>query len=120
MTWPNPFVVAVVDDDSRTLNRWWTLKRRLRRSPVLVWQWAWKQSDWSKVDCLVSDIGMPQMNGFDLDAGAVRPDLPVILVGALGFGAVRSLIGASAILFIRRSATTGRCSTLERTPRSGT
>ena len=36
----------------------------------------------SGIDCLVSDIGMPDMSGFELRtiAGTQRPDLPVILI----------------------------------------
>ena len=35
-----------------------------------------------KVDCLISDIGMPTIDGFDLErlARAARPELSVILV----------------------------------------
>ena len=36
----------------------------------------------SEIDCLISDIGMPDMNGFELRRLALseRPELPVILI----------------------------------------
>jgi FixJ family two-component response regulator len=35
-----------------------------------------------EIDCLISDIGMPAIDGFDLErmARAARPELPVILI----------------------------------------
>ena len=81
---PAKSVVVVVDDDSRTLE---SLADLLEAAGYDVRRYssgngAWSRNDWSKVDCLVSDIGMPDMNGFDLRrlALSVRPDLPVILV----------------------------------------
>jgi len=78
------FVVVVVDDDSRTLE---SLADLLEAAGYDVRRYssasgAWNHGDWSKVDCLVSDISMPEMDGFDLRrlALSVRPDLPVILV----------------------------------------
>jgi DNA-binding response OmpR family regulator len=78
------FVVAVVDDDSRTLE---SLSELLEAAGYDVRRYssgggAWQHGDWSKVDCLISDVGMPDMNGFDLRrrARSVRPDLPVILI----------------------------------------
>ena len=40
------------------------------------------QGNLSEIDCLISDIGMPDMDGFELQrwANATRPDLPVILI----------------------------------------
>jgi DNA-binding response OmpR family regulator len=78
------FVVAVVDDDCRTLEALADLLEaagydvRLYSSAV----GAWNHGRWSEVDCLISDIGMPDMNGFELRrlARSVRPELPVILV----------------------------------------
>lgn len=34
------------------------------------------------IDCLISDLGMPEMNGFELgrEARAARPDLPIVFV----------------------------------------
>jgi FixJ family two-component response regulator len=84
MAEPTKFVVAVVDDDSRTLE---SLADLLEAAGYDVRRYssgtgAWNHGDWSKVDCLISDIGMPEMNGFDLRrlALSVRPDLPVLLI----------------------------------------
>lgn len=78
------FVVAVVDDDSRTLESLADLLEaagydvRLYSSGIS----AWNQCPWSEIDCLMSDIGMPDMSGFELRRLALsrRPELPVILI----------------------------------------
>jgi len=77
-------VVAVVDDDHRTLESLADLLEaagydvRPHSSAIR----AWNHGDWSDVDCLISDVGMPDMNGFELRrlALSVRPELPVILI----------------------------------------
>jgi FixJ family two-component response regulator len=40
----------------------------------------YEQRDLSEIDCLISDIGMPDIDGFQLQqwARAERPELPVI------------------------------------------
>jgi FixJ family two-component response regulator len=78
------FVVAVVDDDSRTLESLADLLEaagyevRLFSSGI----GAWNHGGWSDIDCLISDVGMPDMNGFELRrlALSVRPELPVFLI----------------------------------------
>jgi FixJ family two-component response regulator len=78
------FVVAVVDDDSRTLESLADLLEaagynvRMYTSGVA----AWNHCRWPEIDCLISDVGMPDMSGFELRRLAlkVRPDLPVILI----------------------------------------
>lgn len=78
------FVVAVVDDDDRTLESLADLLEaagydvRLYTSAKAVWT----RGGLSDIDCLISDIGMPEMDGFELRrlALAERPELPVILV----------------------------------------
>jgi FixJ family two-component response regulator len=78
------FVVAVVDDDSRTLESLADLLEaagydvRLYASGIS----AWNQCPWAEIDCLMSDIGMPDMSGFELRrlALSIRPELPVILI----------------------------------------
>ena len=77
-------VVAVVDDDHRTLESLADLLEaagyevRLYSSATMVW----KRGGLSGIDCLISDIGMPDMDGFELRrlALAERPELPVILI----------------------------------------
>ena len=81
---PTRFVVAVVDDDHRTLESLADLLEaegydvRLYSSATMVWT----RGGLSEIDCLISDIGMPDMNGFELRRLALseRPELPVILI----------------------------------------
>ena len=78
------FVVAVVDDDHRTLESLADLLEaagydvRLYTSAKAVWT----RSGLSDIDCLISDIGMSEMDGFELRRLALseRPELPVILI----------------------------------------
>ena len=84
MAEPTRFVVAVVDDDHRTLESLADLLEaegydvRLYSSATTVWT----RGGLSEIDCLISDIGMPEMNGFELRRLALseRPELPVILI----------------------------------------
>jgi len=84
MAEPTRFVVAVVDDDHRTLESLADLLEaegydvRLYSSATTVWT----RGGLSEIDCLISDIGMPDMNGFELRRLALskRPELPVILI----------------------------------------
>jgi DNA-binding response OmpR family regulator len=76
--------VGVVDDDPRTLESLADLLEaagydvRPFASAVMLWQ----RGILSDLDCLVSDIGMPDMDGFALRrlARSARPELPVILI----------------------------------------
>jgi len=84
MAEPTRFVVAVVDDDHRTLESLADLLEaegydvRLYSSATTVWT----RGGLSEIDCLISDIGMPEMNGFELRRLALSewPELPVILI----------------------------------------
>jgi FixJ family two-component response regulator len=84
MTGSPRFVVAVVDDDHRALESLADLLEaagydaRLFSSAGMLS----KCGALSDVDCLISDIGMPDMNGIELRrlALAERPGLPVILI----------------------------------------
>ena len=78
------YVVAVVDDDSRTLESLADLLEAAGYN-VLLYSSAihlWERGRLSHIDCLVSDVGMPDMDGFELRrlALAARPELPVILI----------------------------------------
>src|SRR5437660_6639027 len=78
------FMVAVVDDDHRTLESLGDLLEaagydvRLYSSAETAWQCG----RLSGIDCLISDIGMPVMDGFELRRLALSewPALPVILI----------------------------------------
>ena len=78
------FVVAVVDDDDRTLESLADLLEaagydvRLYTSGKMLWT----HGGLSDIDCLISDIGMSEMDGFELRRLALseRPGLPVILI----------------------------------------
>ena len=77
-------VVAVVDDDTRVLE---SLEDLLESAGHTVHLFRSAQAlledeVFGKIDCLISDIGMPAIDGFDLErlARAARPELPVILI----------------------------------------
>jgi len=81
---PRRSVVAVVDDDPRLLESIEDLLEsaghsvRLFSSPTALLA----NDNLSEIDCLVSDVGMPAIDGFEL-RGLVkkaRPELPVILI----------------------------------------
>ena len=76
--------VAVIDDDERVLE---SLENLLESAGHTVRLFTSAQAflednAFAKVDCVISDIGMPAIDGFELErlARAVRPDLPVILI----------------------------------------
>ena len=77
-------VVAVVDDDTRVLE---SLEDLLESAGHTVHLFRSAQAlledeAFGKIDCLISDIGMPAIDGFDLErlARGARPELPVILI----------------------------------------
>jgi FixJ family two-component response regulator len=77
-------LVAVVDDDTRVLE---SLEDLLESAGHTVHLFSSAQElleheAFGKIDCLISDIGMPTIDGFDLErlARAARPELPVILI----------------------------------------
>jgi FixJ family two-component response regulator len=77
-------VVAVVDDDHRTLESLADLLEaagydvRLYSSATALYAGG----GLADIDCLISDIGMPDTNGIELRRVALseRPELPVILI----------------------------------------
>jgi FixJ family two-component response regulator len=78
------FVVAVVDDDPRALESLADLLEaagydvRLYPSATSIW----KRGGLAGIDCLITDIGMPDMDGFELRRLALAecPELPVMLI----------------------------------------
>lgn len=77
-------VVAVVDDDVRLLESLEDLLESAGHSVRLFSSAAslLENNNLSEIDCLVSDVGMPVMDGFKLRGlvRAARPELPVILI----------------------------------------
>ena len=83
---PHLFSIGLVDDDPRVLE---SFEELLASSGYNVSAFPSGEAFLSeggvlRVDCLISDIGMPGMSGWDLlaRAHAQRPDLPVVLITA--------------------------------------
>jgi FixJ family two-component response regulator len=81
---PRTFVVAIVDDDLRLLESLENLLESAGHS-VRLFSSAnslLENNELSEIDCLVSDVGMPGIDGFKLRSlvQAARPGLPVILI----------------------------------------
>src|SRR5829696_4496962 len=81
---PRRPVIAAVDDDQRILK---SLELLLESADyhVRVFSSATallESGGLREIDCLISDIGMPVMDGFELvhEIQAARPGLPIILV----------------------------------------
>ena len=77
-------VVAIVDDDQRLLE---SLEDLLESAGHAVRAFSSAQALLNsnalpEIDCLITDIGMPGMGGFELQClmSERRPDLPVILI----------------------------------------
>ena len=78
------FVVAVVDDDPRILE---SLESLLESAGHAVRLFTSARAlldgcNFAEIDCLISDISMPRIDGWELQrlANAARPELPVILI----------------------------------------
>lgn len=95
MTPPLPgFLIAVVDDDERVLH---SLRNLLESADYSVCLFTSARAllgsaQLRAVDCLISDIGMPDVDGFELlkTVHVARPDLPVILITGYGTPPSRS------------------------------
>ena len=78
------YTIAVVDDDQRILE---SLQNLLESADYAVRSFASAaallESDClAEIDCLISDIDMPVVDGFELlrAVRAARPELPIILI----------------------------------------
>ena len=76
--------VAVIDDDERVLE---SLENLLESAGHAVCLFTSAQAfledkAFAKVDCVISDIGMPAIDGFELErlARVARPELSIILI----------------------------------------
>jgi FixJ family two-component response regulator len=81
---PPGYTVAVVDDDPRILE---SLANLLESADYAVRVFAsatalLESACVAEVDCLISDIDLPMMDGFELLRAihAARPELPIILI----------------------------------------
>lgn len=76
--------VAVVDDDARVLESLEDLLESAGHTVLVFASGKALLADraFAAIDCLITDIGMPQLDGFELQrlAQARRPGLPVILI----------------------------------------
>jgi FixJ family two-component response regulator len=76
-------MIAVVDDDPRVLE---SLENLFESAGHVVHTFssakALIEAGLSNVDCVITDIGMPIMDGFELHdvVKKLRPDLPVFLI----------------------------------------
>ena len=77
-------VVAVVDDDTRVLESLENLLESAGHTVRLFTSARALLEDeaFGRIDCLISDIDMPTIDGFELErlARVARPELPVILI----------------------------------------
>ena len=97
-------VIAIVDDDQRLLESLEDLLE-LAGHAVRVFssaQMLLNSNALPEIDCLISDIGMPGIDGFELRRlmGERRPDLPVILI--TGRHEIAELLQAKHNLFFRK------------------
>jgi FixJ family two-component response regulator len=80
----NTFVIEVVDDDKRILRSLKSLLESVGYAPILFRsaEAFLAANGVFEADCLISDIGLPGMNGIDLRDAVCdsRPELPVFLV----------------------------------------
>jgi FixJ family two-component response regulator len=81
---PTEFTIAVVDDDQRMLE---SLENLLASAGHAVRLFAYaaallESGSLQEIDCLISDVSMPGMDGLELLQWARRrrPELPVILI----------------------------------------
>ncbi len=81
---PSRFTIAVVDDDQRILR---SLEDLLESADHAVRLFAsaaalLESGCLAEIDCLISDVDMPVMDGFELlrVVNAARPELPVIFI----------------------------------------
>jgi FixJ family two-component response regulator len=106
MRGPSRQVVAVVDDDPRILeslqdlleSAGYDVRVHSSGSSLLA-------SGIASIDCLITDIGMPEMDGFELRERMqqLRPELPVFLISGRGNSADEAQVARHAdVEFFRK------------------
>ena len=106
------FMVAVVDDDRRVLG---SLAALLESADYVVRPYdsaaaMLESGSLAEIDCLISDVGMPVMDGFELlqRVRAARPELPVILISGRSDALARAAVGGGAGYRLFRKPFEGR------------
>jgi FixJ family two-component response regulator len=106
------FMVAVVDDDRRVLG---SLAALLESADYVVRPFdsaaaMLESGSLAEIDCLISDVGMPVMDGFELlqRVRAARPELPVILISGRSDALARAAVGGGAGYRLFRKPFEGR------------
>jgi len=106
------FMVAVVDDDRRVLA---SLAALLESADYVVRPFdsaaaMLESGSLAEIDCLISDVGMPVMDGFELlqRVRAARPQLPVILISGRSDALARAAVGGGAGYRLFRKPFEGR------------
>ena len=78
------FVVAIVDDDESVLKSLEYLLESADYAPRLFTSGSalLDSGCLTEIDCVISDIDMPTMDGFELSQAVheARPDLPIVLI----------------------------------------
>ena len=81
---PPGYIIAVVDDDQRILGSLQSLLESADHAVRLFASAAalLESGSLAQIDCLISDIDMPVMDGLELlrVVRATRPELPIILI----------------------------------------
>ena len=81
---PHRLIIAAVDDDQRVLESLGILLESADHVPRLFAsaKALLESGALAEIDCLISDIDMPQMDGIELlrVVQAARPELPIILI----------------------------------------
>ena len=97
-------MIAIVDDDQRMIE---SLEELLESAGHTALAFSSAQAllnsrVLSGIDCLITDIGMPGMDGFELQRVVLdkRPDLPVILI--TGHHELSELSQVKSKLFFRK------------------